>query len=175
VVGIATAVISGAQGLCFAVAANTANFVMTELLAHGHVRRGSIGVVAQQTPVPPAMARATGVTQGYAVWVAAIEAQGPAAKSGLAEGDLIISADGAPLTGLDDLLRVLGPGSIDRQIAFEVIRAGKRLLSLPAATSAAAVLQAESDEQIKLMGSPNQVEAVAAALQKRAPEFRDSI
>lgn len=128
VVGIATAVISGAQGLCFAVAANTADFVMTELLAHGHVRRGSIGVVAQQTPVPPAMARATGVTQGYAVWVAAIEAQGPAAKSGLAEGDLIISADGAPLTGLDDLLRVLGPGSIDRQIAFEVIRAGKRLV-----------------------------------------------
>jgi TatA/E family protein of Tat protein translocase len=49
-------------------------------------------------------------------------------KSGLAEGDLIISADGAPLTGLDDLLRVLGPGSIDRQIAFEVIRAGKRLV-----------------------------------------------
>ena len=57
----------------------------------------------------------------------------------------------------------------------DAIRAGKRLLSLPAATSAAAVLQAESDEQIKLMGSPNQVEAVAAALQKRAPEFRDSV
>jgi hypothetical protein len=57
----------------------------------------------------------------------------------------------------------------------DALRAGKRLLSLPAATSAAAVLQAESDEQIKLMGSPNQVEAVAAALQKRAPEFRDSV
>jgi S1-C subfamily serine protease len=127
VVGIATAVISGAQGLCFAVAANTASFVMGELLAHGHVRRGSIGVVAQQTPVPPAMARATGVTQAYAVWVAAVEASGPAAKAGLAEGDLIIAADSHPLTGLDDLLRLLGPGSIDRLITFEVIRAGKRL------------------------------------------------
>jgi S1-C subfamily serine protease len=127
VIGIATAVISGAQGLCFAVAANTARFVMDELLAHGHVRRGSIGVVAQQTPVPPAMARATGVTQAYAVWVAAVDPGGPAAKSGLAEGDLIIAADGRPLTGLDDLLRVLGPGSIGHEITFEVIRAGKRM------------------------------------------------
>jgi len=57
----------------------------------------------------------------------------------------------------------------------DAIRAGKRLLNLPAATSALAVLQAESDEQIKLLGSPNQVEAVAAALQKRAPNFRDSV
>lgn len=127
VVGIATAVISGAQGLCFAVAANTASFVMTELLAHGHVRRGSIGVVAQQTPVPPAMARATGVNQAYAVWVAAVDPGGPASKAGLAEGDLIIAADGRPLTGLDDLLRVLGPGSIGNEIGFEVIRAGKRM------------------------------------------------
>jgi enoyl-CoA hydratase/carnithine racemase len=55
----------------------------------------------------------------------------------------------------------------------DAIRAGKRLLQLPAATSAAAILQAESDEQIKLLGSPNQVEAVAAALQKRPPVFRD--
>ena len=55
----------------------------------------------------------------------------------------------------------------------DAIRAGKRLLQLPAATSAQAILQAESDEQIKLLGSPNQVEAVAAALQKRAPVFRD--
>jgi S1-C subfamily serine protease len=127
VIGIATAVISGAQGLCFAVAANTASFVMGELLAHGHVRRGSIGVVAQQTPVPPAMARAAGVTQAYAVWVAAIEPHGPAGKAGVAEGDLIIAADGRPLTGLDDLLRVLGPGSIDKAITFELIRAGKRM------------------------------------------------
>ncbi|HYE46394.1 MAG TPA: trypsin-like peptidase domain-containing protein [Caulobacter sp.] len=127
VVGIATAVISGAQGLCFAVAANTAGFVMAELLAHGHVRRGSIGVVAQQAPVPPAMARAAGVSQAYAVWVAAVEPHGPAAKAGMAEGDLMIAADGRPLTGLDDLLRVLGPGSIDRSITFDLIRAGKRL------------------------------------------------
>jgi S1-C subfamily serine protease len=100
---------------------------MAELLAHGHVRRGSIGVVAQQTPVPPAMARAAGVTQAYAVWVAAVEPHGPAAKAGLAEGDLLIAADGKPLTGLDDLLRVLGPGSIDQSISFDLIRAGKRM------------------------------------------------
>ncbi|MDQ0464769.1 S1-C subfamily serine protease [Caulobacter ginsengisoli] len=125
VVGIATAVISGAQNLCFAVASNTASFVMAELLAHGHVRRGSIGLVAQQTPIPPAMARAAGVDQAYGIWVAALEAGGPAAKAGLAEGDLIVAADGRPITGLDDLLRVLDHHSIDRPTRFDIIRAGK--------------------------------------------------
>lgn len=125
VVGIATAVISGAQNLCFAVAANTAAFVKAELLAHGHVRRGSIGLVAQQTPIPPAMAKAAGVNQAYGVWVAALEASGPAARAGLAEGDLIVAADGKPLTGLDDLLRVLDHTSIDRPTRFDIIRAGK--------------------------------------------------
>lgn len=125
VVGIATAVIAGAQNLCFAVASNTASFVMAELLAHGHVRRGSIGLVAQQTPIPPAMAKAAGVNQAYGIWVAALEANGPAAKAGLAEGDLIVAADGKPITGLDDLLRVLDHHSIDRPTRFEIIRAGK--------------------------------------------------
>lgn len=125
VVGIATAVIAGAQNLCFAVASNTASFVMAELLAHGHVRRGSIGLVAQQTPIPPAMAKAAGVNQTYGIWVAALEANGPAAKAGLAEGDLIVAADGKPITGLDDLLRVLDHHSIDRPTRFEIIRAGR--------------------------------------------------
>jgi len=127
VVGVATAVISGAQGLCFAVASNTASFVMAEILKHGHVRRGSIGVVAQQTPVPPAIARAAGLKQDYAVWVAVLEPGGPAAKAGMAQGDLIVGADGKTITGLDDLLRVLGPASIDRPIAFDIVRAGRRM------------------------------------------------
>lgn len=127
VVGIATAVISGAQGLCFAVASNTAAFVMGEIGKHGHVRRGSIGAIAQQTPVPPAIAKAAGVTQPYAAWIAAVDAGGPAAKAGVQVGDLIVSADGKPITGLDDLLRVLGPQSIGRAIVFEIVRAGRRM------------------------------------------------
>lgn len=125
VVGVATAVIAGYQGLCFAVASNTASFVIAELVAHGHVRRGSIGMVAQQAPIPPGLARATGVTQGYAVFVAQVDAGGPAAKAGVREGDLLISAAGVPLTGLDDLLRALDHHSIDKPAPFELIRQGK--------------------------------------------------
>jgi len=127
VVGVATAVISGAQGLCFAVASNTASFVLAEILRHGYVQRGSIGVVAQQTPVPPSIQRSTGLTQPYAAWVATVEPGGPAAKAGLAEGDLIVAAEGKAITGLDDLLRVLGPQSINRDIIFEIVRAGRRM------------------------------------------------
>jgi S1-C subfamily serine protease len=127
VVGIATAVIAGAQGLCFAVASNTATFVIAELVKHGHVRRGYIGVIAQQTPIPPQLARAAGVNQAFGVFVAAAEAGGPAAKAGMAEGDLIVSANGKPMTGLDDFLRALDHHSIDKPITFEVIRAGRML------------------------------------------------
>ncbi|MBO9710485.1 MAG: trypsin-like peptidase domain-containing protein [Caulobacter sp.] len=127
VVGVATAVIAGYQGLCFAVASNTAALVIAELLKHGHVRRGSIGLVAQQAPIPAALARATGVTQAYGVFVAQVDAGGPAAKAGVREGDLLVAAGGAPLTGLDDLLRALDHHSIDRPQAFTLIREGRLL------------------------------------------------
>jgi len=125
VVGIATAIIAGYQGLCFAVAVNTATFVMAELLTHGFVRRGSIGLVAQQAPIPATLAKATGVTQAYAVFVAQVEAGGPAAKAGVKEGDLLLSTGDQPLTGLDDLLRALDHHSIDRPMAFGLIREGR--------------------------------------------------
>lgn len=122
VIGIATAIIAGYQGLCFAVAANTARFVIGELLAHGHVRRGSIGLVAQQAPIPPALSKATGVHQPYAVYVAHVDVGGPAAKAGLKEGDLLVAAGTQVLTGLDDLLRALDHHSIGRPTDFLVIR-----------------------------------------------------
>lgn len=127
VVGIATAVIAGAQGLCFAVASNTASFVMAELLQHGHVRRGYIGVIAQQAPIPPALARAAGVSQPFGVYVAGVETGTPASKAGMLEGDLIVAAGGKPMTGLDDFLRALDHHSIDKPIAFELIRSGRKL------------------------------------------------
>ena len=127
VVGIATAVISGAQGLCFAVAANTASLVVGELIKHGLVRRGSIGVIAQQAPIPRDLARAVGLDQPFGVWIATCEPGGPAAKAGLAPGDLLVAAEGVPLTGLDDLMRVLGTDTLGRAMGFDVIRQGRRL------------------------------------------------
>lgn len=127
VVGIATAVIAGAQGLCFAVASNTAILVVAELIKHGRVRRGSIGVVAQQAPIPRDLARAVGIDQQFGVWIASLDAGGPAAKAGLTAGDLLINAEGHVLSGLDDLMRVLGAGTIGKVMDFSVIRQGRRL------------------------------------------------
>lgn len=127
VVGVATAVIGGAQGLCFAISSNTASFVFKQLLAHGRVRRGQIGMVGQQTPIPPAFAHAAGLKQPYGVLIAVVDPSGPSAKAGLTEGDVIVEAEGKPITGLDDLLRALDHTSIDRPMSFGVIREGKRM------------------------------------------------
>jgi S1-C subfamily serine protease len=106
---------------------NTATYVIKELLDHGFVRRGSIGLIAQQAPIPPGLAKATGVTQPYAVFVAHVDAGGPAAKSGVKEGDLLIQAGDQELTGLDDLLRALDNHSIDKPTLFTLIREAKLL------------------------------------------------
>jgi S1-C subfamily serine protease len=94
VVGINTAVILGAQGICFAVAANTANFVLGELVRHGRVRRAFIGISAQQTAIPRRIRHAAGLAQDSAVMVAAVEPESPAARAGVAAGDLICALPG---------------------------------------------------------------------------------
>jgi S1-C subfamily serine protease len=126
VVGIATAIIVGAQGLCFAIASNTAALVVGELVRHGRVRRGSLGIIAQQAPIPREMTYRLGLSQPSGVFVAGLETGGPAADAGVRQGDLILAAGEATLTGLDDLFRVLGPDSIDRPLVLSLVRAGER-------------------------------------------------
>jgi S1-C subfamily serine protease len=127
VVGIATAIIAGAHGLCFAIASNTASLVVGELIRHGRVRRGSLGMIAQQAPIPREIARSLTLSQPSGVWVAGLEPNSPAALGGVREGDLLVAADGRPLTGLDDLLRALGPDSINRPLVLTLIRDGRRV------------------------------------------------
>src|SRR5436305_6313884 len=83
VIGVNTAIIQGAQGICFAVAANTANFVLGELVRHGRVRRAYIGLSAQQTTIPRRVQLAAGLTQNSAATIAASEPGSPANRSGL--------------------------------------------------------------------------------------------
>ncbi len=92
VVGINTAVIMGAQGICFAVAANTASFVLGELVRHGRVRRAFIGIAAQQTAIPRLRRRAAGLTQDGAVMVGTVEPDSAAARAGLKPNDIIVRA-----------------------------------------------------------------------------------
>jgi S1-C subfamily serine protease len=127
VVGINTAVIMGAQGICFAVAANTASFVLGELVRHGRVRRAFIGIAAQQTAIPPLRRRAAGLIQDRAVMIGTIEPDSAAERAGLRPGDLIVALDGIAIAGADDLVRALTGDKIGRSIAFDVLRGTERL------------------------------------------------
>jgi S1-C subfamily serine protease len=127
VVGINTAVIMGAQGICFAVAANTASFVLGELVRHGRVRRAFIGIAAQQTAIPPLRRRAAGLVQDRAVMIGTVEPDSAAERAGLRPGDIVVALDGITIAGADDLVRALTGDKIGRSVAFEVLRGTGRL------------------------------------------------
>ena len=125
VIGINTAVIRGAQGICFAVASNTAQFVLSELIKHGHVRRGFIGVSGQTAQVPRRHARAADIDNASGAMVTALEPQGPAARAGLMTFDVIVRADSVAVTGVDDLIRLLSSERIGKRIAVDILRRGQ--------------------------------------------------
>jgi S1-C subfamily serine protease len=126
VIGVNTAVIMGAQGICFAVASNTANFVLGELVRHGRVRRAFIGVAAQQSAIPRRLQIAAALTQASAVMLASIETGSPADRAGLKAGDIVLAVDGQPVTGADDLIRILTGEKIGRAVEIELLRKGQR-------------------------------------------------
>jgi S1-C subfamily serine protease len=125
VIGINTAIISGAQGICFAVASNTAQFVLSEIIRHGYVRRAFIGVSGQTAPVPRRHAVAAGVENKMGALLTGIEPDGPAAQAGLLPGDVVIRLDGLDINGVDDLIRTLDRERIDRTIEMDVLRMGR--------------------------------------------------
>jgi S1-C subfamily serine protease len=125
VIGINTAIINGAQGICFAVASNTAQFVLSEIIRHGYVRRAYIGVAGQTAPVPRRHAVLAGVENKMGALLAQIEPDGPAAKAGLLPGDVVIRLDGVEINGVDDLIRVLDRDRIGRRLAMDVLRLGR--------------------------------------------------
>lgn len=124
VVGINTAVIRGAQGICFAVASNTAQFVLGELVRHGRVRRGYVGVAAQTVPLPRRLTDRAGLANTAGALLASIEAEGPAGRAGLRLGDVVVAIDGEAVTGVDDLVRLLNGERIGRNVEIRLLRQG---------------------------------------------------
>ncbi len=135
VIGVNTATILGAQGLCFAIASNTALFVTTEILRHGQVRRSHLGVAAQTVALPRRIARALGRTAESGARVFTVQGDSPAAKAGFMNGDLLLSFDGIEVTGVDHLHRLLSADTIGRAVTLTVLRHGK-VVTLGAALTA---------------------------------------
>ncbi len=126
VIGINTATILPAQGLCFAIASNTARFVAARLIRDGRVRRSYIGVAGQTVPIPRAVARANQLAVSSGVFVVSVEERSPAAAAGLRDGDVVLAFAGEPATGIDDLHRLLTDDRIGVPSALTILRSAER-------------------------------------------------
>ena len=127
VIGVNSAVILPAQGICFAIAINTAKFVASRLIRDGKIRRGFIGVGGQNVPILRRIARFHQLRHESGILVASVETHGPAQRAGLREGDVIVAYDGTPTTGIDDLHRLLSEKKVGVRAVLTVIRGTEKL------------------------------------------------
>jgi len=127
VVGVNTATIMGAQGLCFAIGINTAKFVAGRLLQEGRIRRSYIGVEAQTTPLHRRLVRFYDLPKESGVVVMSVAEGSPARLAGLREGDVIVAFDGKPVAGVDDLHRLLTDARVGVSNSVTVLRWTEKL------------------------------------------------
>jgi S1-C subfamily serine protease len=128
VVGVNTAMILPAQGICFATAIDTAKVTIAQLLRHGRVRRARLGIAGQNIVLPRRMVRHYGLEHEGAVQAASIERGGPASRAGFEQGDIIVSFAGQPVAGFDDLHRLLTEEKLGERVPVAVLRRGRRLV-----------------------------------------------
>ncbi len=127
VVGVNTAMIGFAQGLCFAIAINTAKFVASRLMRDGRVRRSWIGVGGETASIPRRVVRHFELPHETGVLISQVEKASPAAKSGLAPGDVIVMFDGQPIGGIDALIKLLTEEKVGVPAPMAVLRGARRL------------------------------------------------
>jgi len=127
VVGVNTAIVAGAQSLCFAVPSDTARWVVSELMRHGHVRRAWLGIAAQTVPVPRRSVLHHGLEVASAVGVDEVLMDGPAERAGVRAGDRIVRVDRLPTQDVDTLHRLLGGERIGRSVQVELLRGPQKL------------------------------------------------
>ena len=122
VIGVNTAIIRGAQAICFAVAIDTAAWVIPQLLQHGRVRRAHLGVGGATVPLHRRVMLAYGLAQAQGVRVSSVEPGSPADRAGLREGDVIIGLDGQDIASVDQLHQALDASRIQRDVALKLLR-----------------------------------------------------
>jgi S1-C subfamily serine protease len=127
VVGVNTATILPAQGICFAIGINTAKFVASRLLRDGRIRRSYIGVSAQTVPIHRRVVRFYALARETGVVVVGIEDRSPARTAGLREGDVVVALDQQPVAGVDDLHRLLTDAQVGVRCTLTIIRHTERL------------------------------------------------
>ncbi|HET9950530.1 MAG TPA: trypsin-like peptidase domain-containing protein [Candidatus Eisenbacteria bacterium] len=134
VIGVNSAVILPAQGICFAIAANTAQWVATQLIQTGRVRRSVLGISGQAVPLGRRLARHHRLDQASAVRVTSVVPGGPAARAGIQEGDVLVSFGDRPVRGIDDLQRYLGGEAVGAEVEISAVRRAElvRLTVVPA-------------------------------------------
>jgi S1-C subfamily serine protease len=127
VIGVNTAMILPAQGICFATSIDTAKFVASRLIRDGKVSRSYIGLAGQNVPLPRRIVRFYNLAVENGILVVSFENNSPARKGGLREGDIIIGFDGHPTAGIDDLHKLLTEERIGRKSSLTVIRGTDKL------------------------------------------------
>jgi S1-C subfamily serine protease len=127
VIGVNTATILPAQGICFAIGINTAKFVASRLLRDGKIRRSYIGISAQTVPIHRRIVRFYNLAKETGIVVVGFEPNSPASAAGLREGDAIVALDDKPVAGVDDLHRLLTDAQVGVRCALTVIRHTERL------------------------------------------------
>jgi S1-C subfamily serine protease len=127
VIGVNTAVILPAQGLCFATAINTAKFVAGLLLRNGKIRRGHIGVAGQNVVLHRRQVLLNNLSVASGILVVSLESNGPASRAGLKEGDVIVAYGKHPVSSIDDLHRLLTEEQVGVKTGLTVLRGGEKL------------------------------------------------
>jgi len=122
VIGVNTAIIRGAQAICFAVAVDIAHWVIPQLLQHGRVRRGYLGVAGQTQDLHRRVVLAYELPQSTGVRVMSVEPGSPAAQVGVREGDVIVGLDGLPIASVDALHQALDASRVNRDCVIKLIR-----------------------------------------------------
>ena len=122
VIGVNTAMILPAQGICFAIAVDLAKFVATSLIRDGHIVRGWIGVAGQNARLRRQLVRRHGLERDSGVLVLSVERGSPAERTGLREGDIMVSFAGRPVAGVDDLHRLLSGRAVGTRMPVAVLR-----------------------------------------------------